>query len=67
MFKACNGMKQSPIDITFSGSSPTTISEPSPITFTNYDKVRLAKTLAKTLFDYTLGSSTSCSQLRTRL
>ena len=67
MFKACNGMKQSPIDITFSGSSPTTMTEPSPITFTNYDKVRLAKTLAKTLFDYTSGSGKCYSELRTIL
>ena len=57
-------MKQSPIDITFSGSSPTTMTEPSPITFTNYDKVRLAKTSAKTFFDYTLGSNQCYWQLR---
>ena len=45
-YEDCNGMKQSPIDITFSGNTPTTMSEPSPLTFTGYANVRTILTRA---------------------
>jgi len=37
-FEACNGMKQSPIDIKSEGATPTP--PPAPLDFGNYDKIR---------------------------
>jgi len=40
-FPICNGTSQSPIDITYNAASSGAVTQPSPLTFTGYEKIRI--------------------------